>query len=236
MNAFNTLCNWIPSTLPRPWVATLIMTCIFSPHAKAASEKTSRVVLVHGIFQSGRSFTPIVRMLEAQGCECLVAKLKPADARKGIGPLAAQLKTVIDQRWGETESIHIIAHSMGGLISREYLQNLGGYKRCKSLTTFASPHHGSILAWCYPGAGAREMRPGSEFLANLQGTEDRLCGIEVLSYCTPMDLIVIPYTSSRWRMAENRTVYAPIHPLVMFTPQAIRYILELTRPTKAQMQ
>ncbi len=236
MKASNTLYSWLPSTLPRSWVATLIMTCIFLPHSKAASEKTSRVVLVHGIFQSGRSFTPIVRMLEAQGCECLVAKLKPADAREGIGPLAAQLKTVIDQRWRETESIHIIAHSMGGLVSRQYLQNLDGYKRCKSLTTFASPHHGSIIAWCYPGVGAREMRPGSEFLANLQSTEKRLSGITLRSYCTPMDLIIIPYTSSRWRMAENRTVYAPIHPLVMFTPQAIRYTLEITRPAKTQME
>jgi triacylglycerol lipase len=189
------------------------------------------VVLVHGIFQSGRSFAPLVSMLEAQGCECLVPMLIPADARQGIEPLAVQLKAAIDQRWGGTGKIHIVAHSMGGLISRQYLQNLGGYQRCQSLTTLACPHHGTLAAWCYPGKGAWQMRPGSAFLTGLQATEDRLHGIVLRSYCTPMDLIIIPYTSSRWSIAENQTVYAPAHPLVLFTPRVVRNILQVTRPS-----
>ena len=76
-----------PSTiLPSPvsLAATLIAACMVTPLVAGTENKPSRVVLVHGIFQSGRMFGPVVRMLEARGCECLVPKLTPADARQGI--------------------------------------------------------------------------------------------------------------------------------------------------------
>jgi triacylglycerol lipase len=144
--------------------------------------------------------------------------------------LAEQLKLAIDQRWGGTAEVHVVAHSMGGLISRQYLQHLGGHQRCASLTTLATPHHGTLAAWCYPGKGAWQMRAGSEFLQSLVATEHRLAGMALHSYCTPMDLIILPYTSSHWDMADNRTVAAPAHPLVMFCPCVVRHLTEITSP------
>jgi triacylglycerol lipase len=210
---------------------TLLAACTVISSAAATAHEPSRVVLVHGIFQSGRIFAPLVRVLEAQGCECLVPKLTPADARHGLEPLAEQLKAAIEQRWGDTAKIHIVAHSMGGLISRQYLQHLGGHARCQSFTTLATPHHGTLAAWCYPGKGAMQMRRGSAFLTDLQASEHRLRGIALHSYYTPMDLIILPYTSSQWRMAENRPVPAPAHPLVLFSPRVLRHIMQVTRPS-----
>ncbi|HSP42930.1 MAG TPA: alpha/beta fold hydrolase, partial [Luteolibacter sp.] len=208
-------------------LATTLMTACSM--ATAGDDQTSgpaRVVFVHGIFQSGRMFAPVVRMLEARGCECLVPRLTPADARNGLEPLAGQLKSAIDRRWDDSGKIHIVAHSMGGLISRQYLQHLGGHARCQSLTTLATPHHGTLAAWCYPGKGATQMRRGSAFLTELKNTEHCLRGIALHSYYTPMDLIILPYTSSEWQMAENRIVRAPAHPLVMFAPRVVRHIME----------
>ncbi len=222
---------------PRSLRALRIALCVAAPCANGmagdAVKEGSRVVLVHGIFQNGMSFTPLARKLESRGCECLVARLKPADARLGLEPLAEQLKMAIEQKWGQNKKIHIVAHSMGGLISRYYLQNLGGHRRCQSLTTLASPHHGTVMAWCYPGKGAGQMRPGSAFLKELQSGEERLAGMELRSFYTPMDLIILPYQSSKWRMADNQMVYAPAHPLVMFSPRAIRSIVDLTCAEKA---
>jgi triacylglycerol lipase len=215
---------------PASLAAMLMAACTVSSSDGAIANEPNRVVLVHGIFQSGRIFAPLVRKLEAQGCECLVPKLKPADARQGIEPLAEQLKAAIDQRWGETAKVHIVAHSMGGLISRQYLQHLGGHERCVSLTTLATPHHGTLAAWCYPGKGALQMRRGSAFLTNLEATEHRLHGIALHSYYTPMDLIILPYRSSEWDIAKNRAVGAPAHPLVLFAPRVVRHILQVTRP------
>lgn len=44
------------------------------------------------------------------------------------------------------ERFHIIAHSMGGLDSREYLTHLGGEEHVLSLTTLGTPHRGSPIA------------------------------------------------------------------------------------------
>ena len=217
--------NFSPASL----AAAMISACMASPTSAVTTCEPSRVVFVHGIFQSGRMFTPVVRMLEARGCECLVPKLTPADAGQGLEPLAEQLKTAIDQRWGDSGKVHIVAHSMGGLVSRHYLQNLGGHARCQSLTTLATPHHGTLAAWCYPGKGAMQMRRGSAFLTRLKDSAHRLRGIPIHSYYTPMDLIILPYTSSEWEMAENRIVRAPAHPLVLFTPRVVRHIMQVAR-------
>lgn len=217
---------------PASLAAALMAACTATTHAgTTAASKPSRVVFVHGIFQSGRIFSPVVRLLEAQGCECLVPRLTPADARQGIEPLAEQLKTAIDQRWGDTGKIHIVAHSMGGLVSRYYLQHLGGHEHCQSLTTLATPHHGTLAAWCYPGKGAMQMRRGSAFLTDLQATEHRLAGIALHSYYTPMDLVILPYNSSEWGIAENRSVPSPAHPLVLFSPRVLRHIMRVTCPS-----
>jgi len=40
----------------------------------------------------------------------------------------------------------LIAHSMGGLISRYYLECLDGYRNCRALITFGTPYRGSLNA------------------------------------------------------------------------------------------
>lgn len=193
-----------------------------------------KVVFVHGIFEKGYSFIPMKKKMEAKGCDCLIPSLKPADARSGIETLAAQLKKEIDTEWGDQENIHIVAHSMGGLVSRYYLQELGGHTRCNSLTTMGTPHHGTLAAHFYPGKGAWQMRPGSEFLQQLEKSEDRLKGIPLHSFRTPFDLIILPSKSSHWKIAENHIVYAPAHPLVMHTPRVQRKIIETVQTYSGQ--
>src|SRR5690606_41822734 len=40
----------------------------------------------------------------------------------------------------------LIAHSMGGLVARYYLEVLGGWDSCRALITFGTPHRGSLNA------------------------------------------------------------------------------------------
>ncbi len=104
---------------------------------------------------------------------------------------------------------------MGGLVSRQYLQNLGGAARCENLITISSPHRGTSAAWLYPTLGAADMRPGSRFLAGLKCTEDRLGKIPVTSCRTPMDLVILPPASSLWDRAENLEYPVILHPFML---------------------
>lgn len=174
-----------------------------------------KVVLVHGIFEDGSAFNSLRRRLETHGIQCHVPQLKPNDARDGIDKLAADLKTGIDAEFGTESHFAMVGFSMGGLISRHYLQNLGGAERCDAFITVSSPHHGTKMAYAYPGKGAQQMRPGSPFLKNLEETEHTLGDIPVISYRTPMDLIILPTDSSVWKRAENHSHPVLLHPLML---------------------
>lgn len=71
------------------------------------------------------------------------------------------------------------------------------------------------MAYTYPGKGARQMRPGSPFLRKLEETEHRLGDMPVVSYRTPMDLIILPTESSVWKRAENHSHPVLLHPLML---------------------
>ena len=185
----------------------------------AAREKSApaprRVVLVHGFIETGSAFRMMKRSLEKQGFECLVPKLRPSDGRGGLERLAEGLKRDIDAAYGPSQPISIVAFSMGGLVSRHYLQQLGGAARCRKLLTISSPHHGTQAAWLYPTKGAEQMRPGSDFLESLRQTESRLGKMTVVSYRTPLDLIILPASSSVWDRATNIEHPALLHPLML---------------------
>jgi triacylglycerol lipase len=177
--------------------------------------RVKRVVLVHGFGENGSSFSWMKERLQRLGMECYVPKLRPADGRGGLARLAEGLKRDIDRHFGEHERIAVVSFSMGGIVSRYYLQELGGAGRCDTLVTIASPHHGTLAARLYPTRGAAEMRPGSEFLAKLDASADRLGDMPVVSYRTRMDLVIIPASSSIWARAVNLEYPAPLHPLLL---------------------
>lgn len=177
--------------------------------------RVPRVVLVHGIFEDGKKFSMFKESLEKRGFDCYVPKMKPRDGRGGLENLAVRLKQDIDAEFGPSAPISIVAFSMGGLVSRQYLQHLGGAARCENLITISSPHHGTKVAWLYPTRGAEQMRPGSPFLADLTSSEDKLGKIRVTSCRTPMDLVILPTTSSVWDRAENLEYPVILHPFML---------------------
>lgn len=174
-----------------------------------------RVVLVHGFLETGVSFSVLKKRLETRGVECFVPRLHPSDGRGGLENVAARLKEDIDARFGSREPISIVAFSMGGLVSRYYLQNLGGAGRCENLITIASPHNGTEVARLYPSLGAEQMRPSSLFLENLRGTQDKLGKMPRVSYRTPLDLVILPTRSSIWDGADNVSIPVLMHPLML---------------------
>ena len=164
---------------------------------------------------TGSIFDPLKNRLEKRGCECYTPQMNPSDGRGGLEKLAVRLKQDIDAKFGPTAPVSIVAFSMGGVVTRQYLQNLGGAARCDQLITISSPHHGSKMAFLYPSKGSQEMRPGSRLLTDLQQSEDRLGKMPITSYRTPMDLMILPSSSSIWDRAENIAYPVLLHPLML---------------------
>lgn len=78
----------------------------------------------------------------------------PYDWRRDNRVSARKLKRFVDERlqkWREESGyedaqVILLAHSMGGLVSRYYLEVLGGWRDCKALFTFGTPYRGSVSA------------------------------------------------------------------------------------------
>ncbi len=211
--AYHTTSNLSPPVKPvKPFTNSESLTS--SP---TSTPRVKRVVLVHGFLDTDSCFKMLRRRLEGRGFDCFVPSLKPNDGRGGLEDIAAKLKRDIDVRFGPSEPINVVGFSMGGLVSRQYLQELGGATRCENFITISSPHHGTLTAFLYPSLGAKDMRPGSLFLNNLRKTQDRLKPIQITSYRTPMDLMILPAKSSIWDCAENLEFPVLMHPLMLIS-------------------
>jgi len=74
----------------------------------------------------------------------------PYDWRRDNRYSARSLKTLVDQKlhlWRKHQpeaKVIFLAHSMGGIIARYYLEVLEGWQDCRALITFGTPYRGSI--------------------------------------------------------------------------------------------
>ena len=183
-----------------------------------------RVVLVHGILDSGRKFRRMQQFLEARGHCCLAPSLEPNDGRDGLEGLAEQLRRQIDGAWGAQARFALVGYSMGGLIARWFLQELRGADRVDRFFAISVPMRGSLLAYGYPGRGARQMRPGSALLRRLDETADRLAGVALFGCWTPFDAVILPPSSANWPLAEMRRVPALCHPCMLSHPLVLEQV------------
>jgi triacylglycerol lipase len=161
------------------------------------------VVLVHGLFDNGSHFKHLVRSLQEHGHRCWIPALKPADGRTGVHDMSIQLKTFIDKHIKADVQIAIIGFSMGCIVSRQYLQVLGGASRTKAFFAISGPHKGTLTAYLHIGQGAKDMRPGSELLNHLKQTEECLRQVHLFAYWTSRDINIIPASSCHWHLASN---------------------------------
>jgi len=175
------------------------------------------IVLVHGFISTGKIFFYIKKKLEAQGHKCFAPTLKPIDAKYGIEDLALKLNNYILNNLEADSKFVLIGFSMGGIICRYYLQELGGIKRVEKLFTISSPHHGSYLSYFYPGKGMKQLRPRSEFLKSLN----------LFSYRTPLDLMIIPNNSSIWDIATNKRFVSIMHSSMLINSKLVKEILNV---------
>jgi triacylglycerol lipase len=178
-----------------------------------------KILLVHGLFNASYVFRRLQDALNAAGYETFAPDLLPCGGEQTISEMAHALHHAVETQWGKSATFDIVAFSMGGLISRFYLQELGGAARVNTFVTLGSPHHGSLLAWFRFRKGIKDMRQGSPLLRKLAASESRLEKLRVVSIRTPFDMMVIPSTSSIWRRAENISVPVLFHCNLLTSPK-----------------
>ncbi|MBC7474827.1 MAG: alpha/beta hydrolase [Candidatus Sericytochromatia bacterium] len=90
--------------------------------------------------------------------------------------------------------IDYVCHSMGGLIGRYYIQNMNGANSIDHFVSISTPHYGTYIAWAGIGEASNQMRPGSDFLNQLNSVDPVFTypNIKYTSIWTKTDEIVVP--------------------------------------------
>jgi triacylglycerol lipase len=177
------------------------------------------VVLVHGIWNTAAIFRPLKAHLERQGWTVFALSMKPNNGDAPLEVLAQQVAAFVNQALGAQQPFHLIGFSMGGLISRYYVQRLGGLARVQRFVTISTPHRGTWLGLFSHRRGIRQMRPGSPFLNALNQDIAQLNSIEFSSLWTPFDLLILPPWSSdltRWGVGRSQKLQISTHNRMIF--------------------
>jgi triacylglycerol esterase/lipase EstA (alpha/beta hydrolase family) len=188
------------------------------------------VLLLHGVLCNAGVWVGLRRFLAQEGIGPVYTL--------SYGPPLASIELFAEQTAAKIESIlaitgatslAIVGHSMGGLVARAYLRRHGG-DRVGLLMTLGTPHHGSVLAWLFPGLCMGQLRPGNAWLAELNRDEEYSPPARTVSLWSWHDSMVAPQTSARLGATANIELTGVGHNALLGDPAAfVRVADELRR-------
>ena len=166
-------------------------------HFDLAAAETP-ILLVHGIIDNHVTFTVMERSLRRRGFRTLSAydygllTYNVPRAAVRLGEAIQELSTATGY-----ERVHVIGHSLGGLIARYYMQRLGGDSQVHTLVTLGTPHHGTQLAWAAPMLPLiRQLTPTSPVIRELAQPAPG-CRTRFIAFHSDIDHLVVPRRNAR---------------------------------------
>ena len=155
------------------------------------------VLLVHGLVDNRSVFSVMNRGLRRRGfthvCSWNYSPLL-TDIARGADDLGRHIEGICEQTGHDR--VHVVGHSLGGLISRYYVQKRGGDRRVESLVTLGTPHHGSVWAHVVPTPLIRQLRPASPVIRELDEPAPG-CRTPITAIYSDLDQMVVPTSSGR---------------------------------------
>ena len=155
------------------------------------------ILLLHGLVDNRSIFTVLRRALRRRGFG-RVWTMNYHVLTHDVRVAAQRLATTIDAVCEQTgyERIHVIGHSMGGIIARYYVQRMGGDARVHTLVTLGSPHGGTRAAHLLPRGVCRQLTPRSDVIAELAEPAPS-CRTRFVSFWSDLDALISPKASAR---------------------------------------
>jgi triacylglycerol lipase len=162
---------------------------------------TTPVLLVHGIVDNRSIFAVLARALRRRGFGVVHAvNFSILTAFTGdIRVAARELGHHVERICASTgaDRVHIVGHSLGGLMARYYVQRLGGDARVDTLVTLGTPHRGSLIAHFLPPTRVpQQLCPGSDLVRELDEPAPG-CRTHVVAVWSKQDQLIIPQSAAR---------------------------------------
>jgi triacylglycerol lipase len=156
------------------------------------------ILLVHGFIENHAIFTVMERALRRRGFQMLTA-YDYGLLTNNIPRAAIRLGETIESLATHSgyERIHVIGHSLGGLITRYYVQRLGGDSCVHTLVTLGTPHQGTHLARAAPLLPlVRQLAPSSPVIQELAEPAPG-CRTRFIAFHSDIDPVIVPSGNAR---------------------------------------
>ncbi|MFS8117238.1 MAG: lipase family alpha/beta hydrolase [Microcoleus sp.] len=184
------------------------------------------VLLIHGMGDTTIIFSTMSARLTQLGWCVHSLNLTPNDGSLGLELLAKQVADYISETFDPKQPLDIVGFSMGGIVSRYYLQRLGGMNRVQRFIAISSPHNGTWMAYTLCGKGSVQMRPGSAFLEDLNGDATLLAKLNFTSIWTDWDFIIVPASSSQISSAKEVKLSVFAHAMMVRDWRSLKAVAE----------
>jgi pimeloyl-ACP methyl ester carboxylesterase len=200
---------------PLGWLPTRI--------ARGPARRTP-VILLHGLFQNRSCLLPLHWRLRAAGFDRVVSINTPLgqDLQALVDKVAgtvAQVRTAAGAK-----QVHLVGHSMGGIIARNFIQLQDGAPYVATCVTIGSPHRGSKLAPFAVSSLGRNLLPGSKLLTRLNA-EPLPASVRFTAIYSRHDNIIVPADHARLDGAENLELAGLGHTTMLFSRQVAEAVV-----------
>ena len=216
-----------------------------APVVPAAKEGEDVVVLIHGFLASAGVFRPMRARLEAAGVHVASFTHPPGF---GVRRIARQLSSLM-HRLHPGARVHLVGHSLGGVVARWYVQEEctaageprptkahPGVRAPRVLQTISlgSPFGGVRVAERLPLFVGAELHGESKVLARVRaGARSKACEVPHTSLIAGDDRLVFPAANARLPRGEAVVLPGLGHNMLLFDQDVFDLIVQCLRSRRA---
>jgi hypothetical protein len=157
------------------------------------------ILLAHGIIDNHTIFALMRRQLLRRGftrIQTFSYSPLTLDVRSTAERMAEEVERLCEE--SGSDQIHIVGHSLGGLIARYYVQRLGGADRVHTCVTLGTPHQGTVAARLLPWPLVKQLRPDSDLMTELAEPAPE-CQTRFVAFYSDVDQLIVPQRRARIR-------------------------------------
>ena len=187
------------------------------------------LVLVHGLLDTPAVFSRLRQQLAGRGPVLLSPQLPLRFGRTPVRQAALRLHQWIETIAPGSGPLDVLGFSMGGVIARTWIQQLGGQRRTRRFISLGSPQQGTWTAqpWSsrlFPGLA--DLKCGSDLLQELNSDLQGLRGVECYSFYSAVDLAVLPGWRAVLPVGTCRSLPVATHPQLLRDDAALLPLAE----------
>jgi triacylglycerol esterase/lipase EstA (alpha/beta hydrolase family) len=196
---------------------------LWAPRRQPGYQGETPILLLHGLFNNRASWFWFKWALRRRGFRNIVTiNLSSYHNEETLTEQVA--KRVDELRHSlNVERVHLVGHSMGGIIARNYIQLRGGENKIERCIFLGTPHAGSKLTPFALSPLSNALVPNSEFLNRLAATQPPL-HVKITNIYSCKDNMVIPTSSAHLPWLDNIILDGIGHTGLLYRRKAIEAV------------